>query len=395
MNKFFCRISNLCKNKKGDLIVIALFVVLCFLLNLFSLELPVRVHNDGYKCKGVITAIDNSQIVSHALVSAGEQLVKVKLLNGPRAGEEVDAVNMLRSNLDLDKVFAVGDIAWVGVLEKGDGTIQHVNAQDHYRLEDAAWLFGIFALFLLIFGGLTGVKALLSVVFSCQVIWQLTIPLCLKGWSPIWVCFGAVALLSAVIIFAVNGFRGKGVTAFSGTMLGVGASCLMAIAFTHLFRINGAVMPYSQALYYSGYEFLNLTDLFIGAIFLASSGAVMDLATDVAAGMQEVVRENPEISTIRLMASGFRIGRLVVGTMTTTLLLAYSGGYLTVMMSFAAEGVAMSDFLNFPYVAAEVVKTLIGSLGLVLVAPFTALCGGVLLKKHGEHIVKTVSKERI
>ena len=101
---------------------------------------------------------------------------------------------------------------------------------------------------------------------------------------------------------------------------------------------------------------------------------------DVAAGMTEVVQHKPDISRRALIGSGFRIGRMVVGTMTTTLLLAYSGGYLTLIMAFAAQGVGLTDFLNYPYVASEVVKTLIGSLGLILVAPFTALAGGVLLK---------------
>ena len=139
-------------------------------------------------------------------------------------------------------------------------------------------------------------------------------------------------------------------------------------------------MPYSQALLYCGYENLSLPDIFIGAIFLSSSGAVMDLSMDVAAGMDELLRRNPNLPRAKLVESGLRIGRVVVGTMTTTLLLAYSGGYLTLMMTFAAQGVSPSDFINNPYVASECVKTLVGSFGLVLVAPLTAVAGGFILK---------------
>ncbi|MPN05148.1 hypothetical protein SDC9_152398 [bioreactor metagenome] len=187
-------------------------------------------------------------------------------------------------------------------------------------------------------------------------------------------------MLTAAIIFIVAGINRKGAAAFTGGMSGVAASCVMAFVFTHLFRINGATMPYSQALLYSGYSSLNLADIYIGAVFLAASGALMDLAMDVAAGMAEVLKANPEIGRRKLILSGLSIGRSVVGTMTTTLLLAYSGGYLTLMMAFTAQGVGLEDFINNPYVATELVKTIIGSFGLVLVAPLTALAGGFILR---------------
>ena len=103
--------------------------------------------------------------------------------------------------------------------------------------------------------------------------------------------------------------------------------------FTHLFKINGAVMPYAQALLNSGYEYLNLSDIYIGAIFLSSSGAVMDLAMDVASGIEEIARRRSGLPVKELFLSGIRIGRSVVGTMTTTLLLAYSGGYLSSVLT--------------------------------------------------------------
>jgi uncharacterized membrane protein len=107
----------------------------------------------------------------------------------------------------------------------------------------------------------------------------------------------------------------------------------------------------------------------------------MDLAMDVAAGMREVSEKQPNLSRRQLLGSGLTMGRAVVGTMTTTLLLAYSGGYLTLMMTFAAQGTLPVDFINNPYIATETVKTLIGSFGLVLVAPFTALIGTAIFKR--------------
>ena len=110
----------------------------------------------------------------------------------------------------------------------------------------------------------------------------------------------------------------------------------------------------------------------------------MDLAMDIASGVEEVAFHNPALSRRELMQSGFRMGRSVVGTMTTTLLLAYSGGYITLLMVFSAQGTPILNFLNSSLVASELVKTLIGSFSLVLVAPFTAVISGIVFGKSGE-----------
>ena len=333
---------------------------------------------EGVKCKALVLSVDNSNVFTIGLLRKGEQHVRLKILNGPYKGKEFDGTNIIRANMELDKVFEPGDIALAAIPYGVDETFTVV-AQDHYRIGYAFLLFGLFALLLLVFAGITGFNALLSFVFSCLVIWKLVIPLALKGGNVLLITFAAVALLSAVIIFLVAGMTRKGVTAFLGAILGVLASCVMAYVFTKLFKISGGMMPYSQTLLYSGYEFLSLPDIYIGAIFLSSSGAVMDLAMDVSAGMVEILHKRPDIPRRELIGSGLNMGRSVVGTMTTTLLLAYSGGYLTLMMTFAAQGIGPLDFINNPYVASEVVKTLVGSFGLVLVAPFTAFVGGFII----------------
>ena len=346
---------------------------------------------EGVKCRARVLSVDNSNIFKIGLLQKGEQHVRLKVLSGPFKGREFNGTNIIRANMELDKVFEPGDIALAAIPYDADENFT-VIAQDHYRIGYALLLFGLFALLLLVFAGITGFNALLSFVFSCLVIWKLVIPLALKGGNVLLITFAAVTLLSAVIIFLVAGMTRKGVTAFFGAILGVLASCVMAYVFTKLFKISGGMMPYSQTLLYSGYEFLSLPDIYIGAIFLSSSGAVMDLAMDVSAGMVEVLHKRPDIHRRELIGSGLNMGRSVVGTMTTTLLLAYSGGYLTLMMTFAAQGIGPLDFINNPYVASEAVKTLVGSFGLVLVAPFTAFVGGFIIPHKAE---KQAEPERI
>lgn len=351
-------------------------VLACACVALWFAPGPKTLANDGHSTAvAKVVEVDDSALALHGLLEYGTQHLKVDL--GERG--VFAAENEIRAQMDLDKKFKVGDSALVVVPDdlKSDSVLV---ARDHWRLGWGSALFSGFCILLALFGGWTGAKALFSFVFSSFAVWKLLIPLCLAGWHASTVSFITVAVLTAVIMYLVAGWSKKGASAFLGAMLGVVASLGLAHFFGRVMNVNGATMPFSQALLYSGYEFLNLQDLFIGAIVLASSGAVMDLAMDISSGVAEVAHHNPSLPRRELLLSGLRMGRAVVGTMTTTLLLAYSGGYLTLLMVFAAQGTAPLDFLNSTLVSAELVKTFVGSFGLVLVAPFTALTSSLLFR---------------
>ena len=350
-------------------LLIAVLALGC--LGLWFLPGPRQLaENRGRTVCAEIVETDDTGIALHGLVEFGTQRLKVRFPDG----SVHDAANELRAQMELDKKFKVGETALVVVpsqICEGDILV----ARDHWRMGWGFVFFGAFCLLLCVFGGWTGAKALFSFVFSCFAVWKLLIPLVLDGFPASTVTFLTVAVLTGVIMYLVAGWTKKGLTAFAGAMLGVVASLGLAHLFGRLMHVNGATMPFAQQLLYSGYSGLDLRDVFIGAIVLASSGAVMDLAMDIAAGVAEVKLHNPALGFRELLLSGLRMGRAVVGTMTTTLLLAYSGGYLTLLMVFAAQGTHPMDFLNSTLVSAEIVKTLVGSFGLVLVAPFTAAVG--------------------
>ena len=333
-----------------------------------------RLADDGARTvRAEVVETDDSGLQLHGLVEFGTQLMKVRLPDG----RVFQAANELRAQMELDKKFSVGDTALVVLPPNAaDGDI--LVARDHWRMGWGFAFFAGFCILLCVFGGWTGLKALFSFVFSCLVVWKLLIPLVLAGWHASTVVFVTVAVLTGVIMYLVAGWTRKGISAFAGAMLGVVASLALAHFFGRVMNVNGATMPFAQQLLYSGFSGLDLQDIFFGAIVLASSGAVMDLAMDISAGVSEVARHSPGLGRRELFMSGIRIGRAVVGTMTTTLLLAYSGGYLTLLMVFAAQGTSPVDFINSTLVSAEFVKTMVGSFGLVLVAPASALVAACL-----------------
>jgi uncharacterized membrane protein len=369
---------NIFKKIHSDAVLTAAFLLLSVALTLLPSGFDDRVDRDAVRCRGTILEVDDSQIQQLGMIFTGDQGVVVRLENGPFKGRVLKATNPLLGQMDRDKIFRPGDSALM-VLTVKDGKIVYVNPQEHYRIDLELILLGLFILALVSFGGWTGIKALVSFGFSAVCMWKVLIPLLLLGWPAIPVALGVVTLLTGAVIFLVAGLTRKGVTAFAGAMLGVFTSCILSVIFTRAFHVHGAIMPFAETLLYSGFGHLNLTDIYCAAVFLAASGAVMDLAMDVAASMDEVVAKKPDITRLEAVRSGLTVGRAVVGTMTTTLLFAYSGGYVTLLMAFMAQGIPLVNVANLIYVAAEVLKTLVGSFGLVMVAPFTALVGAVIL----------------
>ncbi len=366
---------------KRDSIFCAVLAAIC--LGLFQIPAPDRLSvQDGRTVPAKVLKTDDSGLMQHGLVLAGSQVLQVQILSGKYKGKTFPAANELRGQLELDKRFQAGDRITVVMPQMEIPPDTVLAAKDHDRSFWTTVLFSGFCLLLILFGGWTGCKALFSFLFSCLVIFKAVIPLSLMGVPASGVIAGSVILLTAVIIFLVAGLTRKGMAAFTGAVAGVLAGLIMAYIFGVLLKINGATMPYVQTLLYSGYSELNIPDIFVGAVILASSGAVMDLAMDIASAAEELAFHNPQLGMKELTWSGFRIGRSVVGTMTTTLLLAYSGGYLTLLMMFSVQGTNVTDILNNPLVAAETVKTLIGSFSLVLVAPLTAITSGWIFSRH-------------
>jgi len=362
---------------RKDLLLTVLFLIFIIALTFVPTGFENRIPENSVRCRGEILSVDNSEVQQHGIIRLGTQILTVSLKSGPFKGRCIEATNELIGKLELDKFFCTGDVALV-VLSLKDGEIYYANAQDHYRIGIEMILFVCFAVLLVLFGGWTGVKALFSFLFAALMVWKVLIPSFLKGHDPILISSGVVLLLTAAIIFLVGGLSRRGFVAFVGSSLGIAITCFLALFFSRGFHLHGAVKPFSESLLYCGFPDLDLSRIFIASIFMASSGAIMDLAMDVASSLDEVVRKKPDIQFFEILNSGFSVGRAVVGTMTTTLLLAYSSSYVTLLMVFMAQGIPLTNILNITYVAAEILNTVVGSFGLVTVAPFTAIVGAFI-----------------
>lgn len=358
------------------------FTILALAVTLSLVFLPTGYEKKGsasVRARALVLSTNNTMVRNFGIVMQGEQQARVRILGGAFKGLEADANNILYGKADLDKLFAPGDVA-LAVIDPAAAkdAPPSITLMDHYRLNIEWAMVIVFFILLLLYGGWTGLKSAAAFLFSVATIWKVLIPAFLSGIPPVLASLGTVAVLSCVIILLVAGFTRTSAAAILGSLAGTIVSAAAALALSGPYHVNGAVRPFAETLLYGGFDHLNLTQIFLAGTFLASSGAFIDLAMDIAASMEEVHAKRPELGFKDLVFSGLTVGRKIIGTETTTLLLAYTGGYTSLLMVFMAQGVPMANMFNITYVSSEVFHTMIGSLGLLTIAPFTALAAGAL-----------------
>lgn len=327
-----------------------------------------------------IVAVDNSMMAPLGIVYTGVQSCQALILDGPFKGQTVSAQNYLNGALDKDKVFAPGEDAIAMIHAKGAQA--SASLVDHDRRGVEGLLLGLYALLLIVFGGISGVGALISMVGTAVVIWKVYIPLMIAGFPPVWTALGLVLILTVMIDLLVAGPNRMALSAMLGSLGGTLITIVLALVFIRLFKLDGGGLPYIVPLLSQSGMVFSMNQLFLSTVFVANSGAVMDLAMDIAAACAEVKQHAPDITARGLMKAGFSVGRTVIGTMTTTLVLAYAGSYLSMLLYFQAQGTPLIDIINYRFVASEIMVTLVGCFGLVSVAPFTAVTSSILYSKQ-------------
>ena len=361
------------KSTRKSLILCLVTLIFCGLLCLLP-DPHLNVTSTFPRERVRIDSVDNSMLDAVGITYNGVQPCQVTILSGEHKGETYSSYNYLNSALDKDKLFAPGETAWAMLQEGANGPT--VTLIDHYRTSIELGAVGVLALALILFGGVIGCGAMVSLVASAVIVWKLLIPLLLKGINPMFAAFVTVIALTVLIDLLVAGFTKRCLVAILGSLAGTLMTCCVAILLTHLLKLDGGDLPYVVPLLAQSSMGVDTRSLYIGMVFLANSGALMDLSMDVSVSMEELHLHRPDLSRAALMKSGLTVGRSVLGTMTTTLMLAYSGNYLSMLMYFVGQGTPIGDIVNLKYVSSQLLNTLVGSFGLVVAAPLTALIAG-------------------
>lgn len=366
---------------KSNWVMCIVVMILCALLCL----LPERYENASSQIprrRVRIEEVQNDALYPIGVVYSGVQNCRVTILEGEYQGESAWASNYLNSALDKDKLYQVGDVAHAMVQKGESGMV--VTLIDHERMGAEAAIFAALAALLILYGGVVGCGALISLVASVVIVWKLLLPLLIEGVNPIGAAFVTVFVLTLLIDVLVAGFSRKTLVAITGSLMGTMTTGVLSVVLTHVLRLDGGDIPYLVPLLSQTSMRLDARSLYCGMIFIANSGALMDLSMDVAASCLEICRHKPDISRRALFKSGIIISRSVLGTMTTTLMLAYSGNYLSMLMYFMGQGTPLVDIINLKYIASQLLNTLVGSFGLVAAAPLSAFAAAWIYTPRGQ-----------
>lgn len=364
--------------KRGEVVFAIILTLVSLVLILVPTGFQRSIYVNAQGAKARVLATDDSTIIQIGLFRQGDQRCTVEILSGDHKGLVMDGVNMLSGSLADDKVFQAGDLAWILVERDSEGNPIFVNMIDYYRLGKELVAAVIFAIALIAFARFSGVRIIISFIFAFLCIWKLLIPATLHGMNPLFMCIATLMAITVTTLLLVGGVDRRALAAILGAVTASLATALVGYIMTCWMRIHGSVLEQSESLLYAGFQNLDLTSLFIGVVALSAGGAIMDLSIDVSVAMAEVKDHAHEISRKELIRSGMAVGRAGVGTQTTTLLLAYMGAWLSVMMVYMAQSTPILNILTSKMIASEIVQTLTGCTGLLLVTPLTSLFASLL-----------------
>jgi uncharacterized membrane protein len=349
---------------------------------------------EGYIFKresiGRVLVVDNSNAIVQGVSKVGSQALTVEVLTGKNKGKVLEINNLLNGSMEYDEFYEKDDKVLMYVIEN-DGKLAG-KVLSLLRIDKIIGLGLIFITLLLVYARKVGFQSLLSFVGSVVIIWEFLIPALKEGENIFLITIITLILLSALIIFLVAGFTRKGFTAFLGTMSGLFTTASLTFLFGDIFRIDGMSQPFAQSVIFASAMKIDILKIFYAAIVIGASGAAMDIAMDMSATIEELKYHNPNLSRRELVKSGFNVGRSVIGTMTTTLLLAYSGGFLTLMILFLERDMTLLQILNMKMITSEIIKIIIGSIGLVVVAPMTTYIGAFIYSLEEKKILRIKEK---
>lgn len=313
-------------------------------------------------------------------VRRGSQELRLELLSGRHRGDVAQVTNYLSAFYNV--YVKAGDKVAVSVntLATGEYSVSVYNyARD-------LWIWGfilLFALVLVAVGGRQGLRALLGLGVTVACVIFLLVPLLVqRGWPPIPTTLAIVAYTTFVTFVLIGGVQVKTLVAALGSFGGVVLAGLLAWGACKIVHISGMNMDEAESLLLTAVDNgLKIKGLYICGILIAAEGAVMDIAMSIASAVDELHRVNPTLTTGQLFHSGMNIGRDAMGTMANTLVLAFAGTSLNMMIFIYAYDVSYVQLLNTDFMAIEVIRSLSASVGIVLTVPLVAWLSAWLLKK--------------
>ncbi|WP_408956406.1 YibE/F family protein [Natroniella sp. ANB-PHB2] len=335
--------------------------------------------------RGRVILVQDIEIDDDDFSTTEEQInqrARVVITTGPHQDEVIDVDNTYQEGHYYYNLYLEEGMEVILVTMEEDN-LEGIYLHDIARDRSLLYLLVLFVVCLLVVGKLKGVKTLLTLLLAGFTIVKIMLPLMLAGYNPIGVGVASAIIILIPTFLLVSGFNLKSLVAIIGTSVGVLVAGLLALWVGRLANLTGFNNQEAQMLLVMD-QAINIQGLLFAGIIIGSLGAVTDVSMSVASAMFEIKRANPQIEQVELINSGLNVGRDIMGTMANTLLLAYVGGTIPLLLLLMGAEMPWIRVINMDLIATEVVRGLTGSIGLVISIPITALVTGILLKKSRE-----------
>mgnify|MGYP002242651685 FL=1 len=208
------------------------------------------------------------------------------------------------------------------------------------------------------------------------------LPLIYRGVSPVWAAVLVAILTTVVTMYLLGGISSKSATAVAGTVLGVGISGILAILFGKWTHISGYNVADIEQLTYVGQTTnIKIGELLYAGILISALGAVMDVAMSIASTINEIHFRNPLLSARELFFSGIRVGKDMMGTMSNTLILAFTGTSINTLVFLYVYNYSTTQIINMYSIGIELIQGIASTMGVILTIPLVSLLSAWHLKR--------------
>ena len=347
-------------------VLLAVFVIFTVYIN--QVDKVALVNREGQTFeKGVVTEILQDNLQPNG-TRVGEQRVLVRLTTGVRAGQELETTSA--SGYLFGAGCTVGMRVIVLQSVAGDSTITSVYSQDR------EWVIYAFAaaylVVLCLVGGKQGIKGALGLVFTFFCIIFVYLPLVYRGLSPFWVSVFICVITTLVTMYLIGGPTRKTLVATGGTVAGVVIAGISATIFSMATGITGwNVSDIESLLTLASTSGVQVGGLLFSGLLISSLGAVMDVAMSIGSAIAEIHAQNPALSRGELFKAGMHVGRDMMGTDSNTLILAFAGGSISMLVLDYAYSLPYQQIINSNNIGIAIMQGLSGSFGIVLAVPVT------------------------
>ncbi|MEX1172196.1 MAG: YibE/F family protein [Chloroflexota bacterium] len=301
--------------------------------------------------------------------------------DGPATGDIVEGFLQGPSGLEARPDFAVGDEVIVNISTHPEAGFVAVN--DRYRVPILAALLVLFVAAVTVVGGWRGVRSVIALALTLAVVVKLVIPLILAGQDPAWVAIGAATSVTLATFLLTEGANRKALAAVLGTAVSLSLVAVLASVFDELARFTPLRGSESAGFLISlGGTELDLGGLMLAAVIFGALGVLDDVTVTQAATVQELFDTDPRSGRWRLAGRAMNVGRSHIAATVNTLVLAYVGASLPLIVLFAAGGQDPLLIVSGEVVAVEVIRALVGSIGIVAAVPVTTAIAVMLIGRR-------------